>query len=59
MHTAIKSLGNGAYAIVFDGIVDSDIVNAAETGNIRCLVAMDSKVRPNETKVNVLTVSDL
>jgi len=55
----IKSLGNGAYAIVFDGTVDRDIIKAAEVGNIKCLVGMDSKVKPNETKVNVMTVSDL
>ena len=59
IQTTIKSLGNGAYAIVFDGTVDRDIVKAAEIGNIRCLVGMDSKVRSNETKVSVLTVSDL
>ena len=55
----IKSLGNGAYAIVFDGTVDRDIVKAAEIGNIKCLVGMDSKVRNGETKIDVLTVSDL
>ena len=57
--TTIKSLGNGAYAIVFDGTVDRDIIQAAELGNIKCLIAMDSKIRPNETRVNVMTVSDL
>ena len=55
----IKSLGKGAYAIVFDGTIDKEIVKAAELGNVKCLVSMNSKVRPNETKVNVLTVSDL
>ena len=55
----IKSLGNGAYAIVFDGTVDRDIVKAAEIGNIKCLVGMDSKIRNGETKIDVLTVSDL
>ena len=57
--TTIKSLGNGAYAIVFDGTVDRDIVKAAEIGNIKCLVGMDSKIRNGETKIDVLTVSDL
>lgn len=57
--TTIKSLGNGAYAIVFDGTVNRDIVKAAEIGKIRCLVGMDSKVRASETKINVLTVGDL
>jgi DNA primase len=55
----IKSLGSGAYAIVFDGTVDKDIIQAAEVGNIRCLIGMDSNIKANETKVNVMTVSDL
>ena len=59
LQTTIKSLGNGAYAIVFDGTVDRDIVNAAEIGNIRCLVGMDSKIKANETKISLLTVVDL
>ena len=59
LQTTIKSLGNGVYAIVFDGTVDRDIVRAAEIGNIRCLIAMDSKIRPNETRIDVLTVKDL
>jgi len=59
LQTTIRSLGNGAYAIVFDGTIDRDIVKAAEIGNIKCLVGMDSKIKSNETKINVLTVSDL
>ncbi|MBI2134438.1 DNA primase [Candidatus Woesearchaeota archaeon] len=59
LESAIKSLNNTAYAIVFDGSVDSNIAKAAESANVRFLVGMDSKIRPNETRVNVLTVSEL
>ena len=59
LESSIKSLNNNAYAIVFDGSVDKEIVKAAEGANIKFLIGMDSKIRPNETKVNVLTVSEL
>lgn len=59
LQTTINSLDNTAYAIVFDGIVDRDLVKTAERGNVKCLVGMDSKIRSNETRVNVLTVGDL
>ena len=59
LESAIKSLSNTAYAIVFDGSVDSNIARAAESANVKFLVGMDSKIRPNDTRVNVLTVSEL
>ena len=59
LSTTIKSLNNTAYAVVFDGIVDHDLAKAAESVNVKYLVGMDSKVRPNETRCNVLTVGEL
>ncbi len=56
--TTIKSLNN-AYAVIFDGIVDSEIAKAAESVNVKFLVGMDSKIRPNESRVQVLTVKEL
>src|SRR3989344_2654571 len=53
----IKNL-NPIYAIVFDGMISYDIVKAAERSNAHYLVAMDSKVRPNETKIELLTRKD-
>jgi len=57
--TTIKSLNNTAYAVIFDGIVDRDIAKAAESANVKFLVGMDSKVRPNECRATILTVSEL
>src|SRR3989338_6005284 len=59
LSATIKSLNNTAYAVVFDGIVDHDLAKAAESVNVKYLVGMDSKVRPNETRCNVLTVGEL
>ncbi|MBI4009859.1 MAG: DNA primase [Candidatus Aenigmarchaeota archaeon] len=58
LQTALKSINN-AHAVVFDGSIERDIVKAAEDSNVRFLIGMDSKVKPNETRVNLLTVSEL
>jgi len=59
LQTTITSLSSGVYAIVFDGIIDRDLVKTAERANITFLVGMESKVKPNETSLQILTVSDL
>ena len=59
LQTTIKSLNNTAFAVVFDGVIDKGIAKTAESVNVKLLVGMDSKIRPNESTVNVLTVSDL
>jgi len=58
LHTALKSISN-AHAVVFDGSIEREIVKAAEESNVKFLIGMDSKVRPNETRVNLLTVNEL
>lgn len=57
--STIRSLGSGIFAVVFDGVVDKDIVNAAERANIKYVTAMKSRVAPARTRVEVLTNSDL
>jgi len=58
LQTALKSVNN-AHAVVFDGSIEREIVKAAEDSNVKFLIGMDSKVKPNETRVNLLTVSEL
>ena len=58
IHTALKSISN-AHAVVFDGSIEKDIVKAAEENNVKFLIGMDSKVKQNETRVNLLTVNEL
>ena len=58
LQTALKSVSN-AHAVVFDGSIEREIVKAAEESNVKFLIGMDSKVRPNETRVSLLTVSEL
>jgi len=58
VQTALKGMSN-VHAIVFDGGIDRDIVRSAEESNVRFLIGMDSKVRQSETRVNLLTASEL
>ncbi|MBI2653501.1 DNA primase [Candidatus Woesearchaeota archaeon] len=58
IHTALKSISN-AHAVVFDGSIERDTVRAAEESNVKFLIGMDSKVRQNETRVNLVTVNEL
>ncbi len=57
LQITIKGL-NSAYAIVFDGSIDFDLVKAAEKANVQYLIAMDAKQKP-ETKINLLTAGEL
>ncbi|MFH1642657.1 MAG: DNA primase DnaG [Nanoarchaeota archaeon] len=59
LQTTIKSLSSGIYAIVFDGVIEKELVKRAEASNVKYLVAMDSKVKPNETRVGIVTVNNL
>jgi len=59
LQTTIKSLSSGVYAIVFDGVIDGDLVRTAERANIRFLIGMDSRIKANETSIQILTVNDL
>ncbi|MFH1332573.1 MAG: DNA primase DnaG [archaeon] len=56
--STIRSL-KSVYAIVFDGTVTPDIVSAAEITSVKYIIAMNSKVRPTETPVEILTNTNL
>ena len=58
IQTALKSVNN-AHAVVMDGSIEREIVKTAEECNVKFVIGMDSKVRQNETKVNLVTVSEL
>jgi len=59
LDATIKSLGKSIHAIVFDGVIEKDTVKSAEIAGIRYLVAMDTKVKPAETRVGLITVNEL
>ncbi len=47
----LKSLTSGVYAIVLDGIVDKDLVTAAEKSNAKYVIGTEAKTRGVKTKV--------
>ncbi len=47
----------GVSAIVFDGSIGKDLVISAERTGVKTLVAMDSKIKPTETRLTLLTMS--
>lgn len=59
LNATIKSLGTGAYAVVFDGSIDKDLIRTAEQSAVKCLIGMDSKVSPRETRLEILTAESL
>ncbi|MEA2036624.1 MAG: DNA primase DnaG [Nanoarchaeota archaeon] len=59
LQTTIKSLSSGVYAVVFDGVIERDLVKIAERANITFVVGMDTRIKPNETSINMLAVGDL
>ncbi|MBI2144360.1 DNA primase [Candidatus Woesearchaeota archaeon] len=58
LQSTLKSLNN-VYAVVLDGVIDLELARAAEMANVKCVVAMDSKVKPEETRLAIATVSEL
>jgi len=54
----IKSLKSGIYAVVFDGVIDKDILMTAERAYVTFLVAMDSKVK-SSGRLAILTSDNL
>lgn len=55
----VKSLGSGVYALIFDGVVERDLINVAEHSSIRHLIGMDTEINSNGSRVNILTAEEL
>jgi DNA primase len=50
---------NNAYAVVFDGSIEREMVRAAERANVKHLIAMNNRVRPQETRIKLATINEL
>jgi len=59
LSSTIRSLGGGVHAVVFDGSANKDVVEVAEKNGIKRIVCMNSRIKPNETRVKILTKGDL
>ncbi|TAL57148.1 MAG: DNA primase [Nanoarchaeota archaeon] len=47
------------YAIIFDGVIEPDLVRATEGTNIQYIVGMDTQVDPARSRVSLLTLAAL
>lgn len=56
--SAIREL-NDIYAVILDGIITKDIAINAEKKGIGLIIATSSKVKDNETRVNMVTAEQL
>ena len=59
LNTTVKNLKTGINTIVFDGVIDRDLINIAERSDIKNIVAMDSKISRTQTKIKILTKKTL
>lgn len=57
--STVRSLRTGMFAVIFDGTVTRDILLVAERAGISYIVAMDTAIKPQGSRVKVLTGHDL
>ncbi len=58
LQLTLKGLNN-VNAIVFDGVAERELVKTAELSGVKRIIAMDSKVKPNETSMAIATLNEL
>ena len=58
LESTLKAMNN-VEAVVFDGVITKELARVAETSHVNFLVAMTSKILPNESKARILTHKDL
>jgi DNA primase len=59
LETTIKSLKTGVHAIILDGEISRNLVIAAEKANVKYIIGAETKVKETETRITLLTVSEL
>ncbi|RME53992.1 DNA primase [Candidatus Woesearchaeota archaeon] len=57
LQSTIKSLRGGVYSIIFDGVVDKDLLQVADRANVAFVAGMSSKVK-SSGQVQILTADD-
>ena len=58
LQTTLKSLNTGVHAVIFDGVIDKELLSTAEKANINFLIGMDNKVKNRTSSVVQMTVED-
>ncbi|MBU4242215.1 MAG: DNA primase [Nanoarchaeota archaeon] len=57
--STVKSLKTGMFALIFDGTATKEILLVAERASISYVISMDAEVKPVNSKVMLLTGSEL
>lgn len=57
LQSTVKSLNDGIYAVIFDGVIEKDTVTVCERANVKFLIGMDAKSKQSGS-VTVYTVED-
>ena len=58
LQTTLKSLNTGVHAVIFDGVIDKELLSTAEKANVNFLIGMDNKVKNRSSDVVQMTVDD-
>lgn len=58
LQTTLKSLNTGVHAVIFDGVIEKELLEIAEKSGVNILVGMDNKVKSKSSKVLQMTVDD-
>jgi len=59
LNATIKELNDGSvYAVIFDGIINEEIIKMAESSGIKFLVAMNSSVKDERSRIGIITIDD-
>ena len=58
LQTTLKSLNTGVHAVLFDGVIDKELLSTAEKANVNFLIGMDNKVKNRSSNVVQMTVDD-
>ncbi len=58
LQLTLKGLNN-VNVIVFDGVAERELVKTAEVSGVKRIIAMDNKVKPNETSIAIATINEL
>ncbi len=58
LSATLKSMSN-VHSVVFDGIIDRDMLGIVDRTSVKLLFGMDAKVKPSETRVGIFTVGEL
>lgn len=59
LNSTLKSLKSGVYAVVFDGVVEKDLLSTCERSDIQHVIAMDTRVSATDSRVDVVTAAQL